>query len=648
MILTLEIVGEQVEEFGARGRKVFHGVGGTIGRLPDNDWVFPDPYVSGRHALIRYVSGKFFVEDTSTNGVYLNSPDNRLIKAQPHPLKDGDLLYIDAYRVNVSIENDADLDENDTLGMLKDAAVRRPAVATPAKPAAAAPLAPVARVPQGPASKPPAPDATVFVPAEDDHTVGMYTGLGDDKTEWTGSASQPAFDANKTEWVAAAKPSVSDDNKTEWLSPAKVKAKAPPADDHGAKWPAAAATPANDPNQTEWMPGKPAARDDNKTQWMAPATPKAPIVDDNRTEWMSSSAKPAVDPNQTEWIAPGKPAVQDDNKTQWMAPVKAKASIADDKTEWMSPARKAPLDSDRTEWSGVPNTPRDDNKTEWFGSKVVEPRPESTADVPLAPAPRPTAPVVTAAAPPASPAKVSSAAAMRPPFAEPVQRAAAPAQDSAPKREPVASRVPSRSAAGSGDEAMMRQVLAAAGIEGVEPTAELAETIGAILRIAVSGMMEVQRARERLKDELRVRGTIFKPAHNNPLKFSANVDDAFHNLLLKHNAAYLDPTTAFADAFNDLRDHHAAILSALRLAFESMLAQFDPARMQDEFDRHMKKGSILGVPVKLRYWELYRDRYGDMVKDADTSFRHLFGEKFAVEYEEQLERLKSQYRDREQ
>ena len=192
----------------------------------------------------------------------------------------------------------------------------------------------------------------------------------------------------------------------------------------------------------------------------------------------------------------------------------------------------------------------------------------------------------------------------------------------------------------------MREMLAAAGIVGVEPSSELAQTMGEILRIAVSGMMEVQRARERLKDELRVRGTIFKPANNNPLKFSANVEDAFHNLLIKHNAAYLDPTKAFEDAFNDVRDHHAAILGALRMAFEAMLSHFDPARMQEEFDRQMKKGSILGVPVKLRYWDLYRDRYGDMVKDGDTSFRHLFGEKFATEYEEQLERLKAQHRER--
>ena len=102
--------------------------------------------------------------------------------------------------------------------------------------------------------------------------------------------------------------------------------------------------------------------------------------------------------------------------------------------------------------------------------------------------------------------------------------------------------------------------------------------------------MEVLRARERMKDELRMRGTTFKVANNNPLKFSANVDDAFHNLLVKHNPAYLDPAAAFEDAFRDVRDHQAAFLAAMRLAFESMLSQLDPNRLQDEFDRADQEG----------------------------------------------------------
>ena len=120
MILTLEVTGPQAQEMGAGARKAFKAIGGTIGRLPDNDWVFPDPYVSGRHALIRYVNGKFFVEDTSTNGVFINKPDNRLTRGQPQQLRDGDLLYIDAYQINVSIQNDAGAERrNDPFGSLK-------------------------------------------------------------------------------------------------------------------------------------------------------------------------------------------------------------------------------------------------------------------------------------------------------------------------------------------------------------------------------------------------------------------------------------------------------------------------------------------------------------------------------------------------
>jgi type VI secretion system FHA domain protein len=190
----------------------------------------------------------------------------------------------------------------------------------------------------------------------------------------------------------------------------------------------------------------------------------------------------------------------------------------------------------------------------------------------------------------------------------------------------------------------LQELLDAAGIEGLNPSAELAHMFGEILRAVVTGMMEVLRGRERMKDELRMRNTSFQLAHNNPLKFSANVDDAFHNLLVKHNPAYLAPTEAFEDAMRDIRDHQAAVLAATRLAFESMLAQFDAERLQEEFDKQMKKGSILGVPAKLRYWDLYKEKYDAMTKDADLSFRKLFGEEFAKAYEEQLARLKAMKR----
>ena len=103
--------------------------------------------------------------------------------------------------------------------------------------------------------------------------------------------------------------------------------------------------------------------------------------------------------------------------------------------------------------------------------------------------------------------------------------------------------------------------------------------------------MDVLQSRRQIKDEFRMRMTQFRPAENNPLKFSANVEDALHNLLVKRNAAYLGPVDAFEDAFADLRNHQLAMLAGMRVAFESMLAEFDPDRLQEEFDRQACEGS---------------------------------------------------------
>ena len=81
------------------------------------------------------------------------------------------------------------------------------------------------------------------------------------------------------------------------------------------------------------------------------------------------------------------------------------------------------------------------------------------------------------------------------------------------------------------------------------------------------------------------------------------------------------------------------MLNGLRVAFESMLAEFDPDRLQQEFDRQLVKSLR---PAKFRYWELYRQRLADFLKDREATFRRLFGEKFAQAYEDELKRLKAE------
>ena len=178
-------------------------------------------------------------------------------------------------------------------------------------------------------------------------------------------------------------------------------------------------------------------------------------------------------------------------------------------------------------------------------------------------------------------------------------------------------------------------------------TPELARSFGEILHVVVSGVMDVLKARHQIKDEFRMRMTHLRVADNNPLKFSVDVDDALHNLLVKRNQAYLSPVQAFEDAFQDLRHHQIAMLAGMRVAFEFMLAEFDPDRLEEQFDRQIEKGALMGkVPAEAaaiwRYWDMYRDKQLEIARDPEASFRKLFGEAFAKAYEEQLERLRTQ------
>ena len=136
-------------------------------------------------------------------------------------------------------------------------------------------------------------------------------------------------------------------------------------------------------------------------------------------------------------------------------------------------------------------------------------------------------------------------------------------------------------------------VLAGAGLEGVAVTPELARSFGEILHVVVSGVMDVLKARHEIKDEFRMRMTHLRVADNNPLKFSVDVDDALHNLLVKRNQAYLSPVQAFEDAFQDLRHHQIAMLAGMRVAFEFMLAEFAPDRLEEQFGRQIEKGALM-------------------------------------------------------
>jgi type VI secretion system FHA domain protein len=473
MILTLEVMGPQASALGASRRKVFGVEGGSIGRLPDNDWVLADPYVSGRHAIVRFIDGKFYIEDTSRNGVFVNSTDERIVRGRPHPINSGDRILIDPYEIEAQIAADD-----------RPAANSRAPIDNPFL---------VPEEPFGDSSLEP-------VPVDPLDALNLHSEKPVPK-----GPSGPELAGGSPLWSHYAPPSV----------------ELPPA-----------------------------------------AEPEAPheLIPAN---WLDSSISIA-------------PAV--DNRRQASAP----------------PASPQP-----------PSAPQ--------------------------PPPASASPPASALSPPPAPPSVSS---QRPPAPPP------PAPDRG-RAEPAHRDTPAPASENS-----VSALLRAAGLNNPAVSPDMARDLGTIFRVVVSGVMDVLKARQQTKDQFGLGMTTFKRADNNPLKFSADVDDALHNLFVKQqNTTYLGPVDAFEDAFEDMRNHQIAMLVGVRVAFEAMLSEFHPDHLQEQFDRQVKKGALVSMPARLRYWELYREWIHDMVRDADTSFRELFGDEFARAYEEQLRRLKAQDRE---
>ena len=161
---------------------------------------------------------------------------------------------------------------------------------------------------------------------------------------------------------------------------------------------------------------------------------------------------------------------------------------------------------------------------------------------------------------------------------------------------------------------------------------------GQVLREMITGLMQVLGSRSAIKNEFRMNVTTIQPVENNPLKFSANVDDALENMFIKQSKAYKKPLDAVEEGFQGVAEHQVAILAGIREAFKLLIQRFDPLTLEEKFSRQAK-GGLLPGSQKARNWEAYVDYYQELIGDIDNSFQFLFGGSFVRAYEDQLQKL---------
>lgn len=192
----------------------------------------------------------------------------------------------------------------------------------------------------------------------------------------------------------------------------------------------------------------------------------------------------------------------------------------------------------------------------------------------------------------------------------------------------------------------LQMLFAAMGVPNLhvshEHAPEVLRTIGEILREALQGTMDVLRTREKIKAGFEVPGrTRLERVDNNPLKFSASVEELLTRLLTQEFAGYMPPLPAIRQAFRDIVAHELAVVEGMRAAFRAVLETFEPAKLEERLQRRSVIDEVLPGHRKAKTWDLFTELYEEIAREAADDFQRLFGEQFARAYLQQIEKLRS-------
>jgi len=107
MTLTLTITKHPELPPGEAMSRTFERCNAVIGRGTDSDWQLPDPerHLSKQHCRIEFRGDRYYLVDTSKNGVFVNDAIEPLRQGNMAELQDGDRLTLGDYELEVRIES---------------------------------------------------------------------------------------------------------------------------------------------------------------------------------------------------------------------------------------------------------------------------------------------------------------------------------------------------------------------------------------------------------------------------------------------------------------------------------------------------------------------------------------------------------------
>lgn len=165
------------------------------------------------------------------------------------------------------------------------------------------------------------------------------------------------------------------------------------------------------------------------------------------------------------------------------------------------------------------------------------------------------------------------------------------------------------------------------------------EQLGSSFTLLLSGLMETLHHRAAFKQSNRLNHTAFQRHENNPLKFSANVEDAIHNLYNRNSASFLGPLQSIEEAFDDIEKHEKALMHGVEGAVSGVMNLLEPSYIANQNFKVGVFDKLIPNNSSVNYWRRYEKIFVELSNEIQAGTSPFYLEDFAKSYEVALKKI---------
>ena len=160
--------------------------------------------------------------------------------------------------------------------------------------------------------------------------------------------------------------------------------------------------------------------------------------------------------------------------------------------------------------------------------------------------------------------------------------------------------------------------------------------LGLAMQDLMTGLMDTLHQRSAFKQNSRLNQTLFKRQENNPLKFSATVEDAIHNLFNRNGSSYLSADQAIKEAYSDIEKHEQALLAGVEGVVAGMMKLLSPESISARSIELSFWQRLTPAYSKSTNWDIYKAMYQRLEQDLDGANKAFYMDGFVKSYESYL------------